>query len=91
MKSAQNASYKNNAWFVGFAPSTKPEIVVAALVLRGEHSTVAVPVAREVIKAYFDKKNGQKPLVAPAQTQERMLSKAGEVQLPAPAVGTAAR
>jgi len=91
MKSAHNASFKNNAWFVGFAPSTKPEIVVAALVLRGEHSTVAVPVAREVIKAYFDKKNGQKPLVAPAQTQERMLSKAGEVQLPAPAVGTAAR
>ena len=43
MKSAGNAGYKNNAWFVGFAPSNKPEIVVAALVMRGEHSTVAVP------------------------------------------------
>jgi penicillin-binding protein 2 len=91
MKSAQNANFKTNAWFVGFAPASRPEIVVAALVLHGGHSTVAVPVAREVIKAYFDKKSGQKPLVAPVQTQERMLSKAGEVQLPAPAVGTAAR
>jgi penicillin-binding protein 2 len=91
MKSAQNASYNNNAWFVGYAPTTKPEIVVAALVLRGEHSTVAVPVAREVIKAYFDKKNGQKPAVAPAQSQERMLSKASEAPLPAAVVGKADR
>jgi penicillin-binding protein 2 len=89
MKSSGNAGYKNNAWFVGFSPVNKPEIVVAALVLRGEHSTVAVPVAREVIKAYFDKKNGQKPLVAPAQNPERMMSKAGEVQILPPAVGTA--
>ena len=45
---------------MGYAPSDKPEIVVAALVMRGEHSTVAVPIAREVIKAYFDKKLGPK-------------------------------
>ena len=89
MKSAQNANFKTNAWFVGFAPASRPEIVVAALVLHGGHSTVAVPVAREVIKAYFDKKNGQKPLVAPAQNPERMMSKAGEVQILPPAVGTA--
>ena len=68
MKSALSADFKTNAWFVGFAPASQPEIAVAALVLHGGHSTVAVPVAREVIKAYFDKKNGQKPLVAPAQT-----------------------
>ena len=88
MKSAQSATFKTNAWFVGFAPASQPEIAVAALVLHGGHSTVAVPVAREVIKAYFDKKNGQKPPVAPAQSQERMLSKASEAPLPAPAVGT---
>ncbi len=76
MKSAQNAGFKNNAWFIGFAPSNKPEIVVAALVMRGEHSTVAVPVAREVIKAYFDKKPGQKPPPVQTQGQGRMLSKA---------------
>ena len=89
MKSAHSADFKTNAWFVGFAPASQPEIAVAALVLHGGHSTVAVPVAREVIKAYFDKKNGQKPLVAPAQTQERVLSKAGELQILPPAVGTA--
>ena len=89
MKSVQSANFKTNAWFVGFAPASRPEIVVAALVLHGGHSTVAVPVAREVIKAYFDKKNGQKPPRAPEQTQERMLSKAAEVPLPASAVGTA--
>jgi len=80
MKSEQNAGFKNNAWFVGFAPSNKPEIVVAALVMRGEHSTVAVPVAREVIKAYFDKKAAQKPPLVQTQNQPRMLSKALAVQ-----------
>jgi penicillin-binding protein 2 len=75
MKSAQNANFKNNAWFVGFAPSHKPEIVVAALVMRGEHSTVAVPVVREVIKAYFDKKNAQQPPRLETQEPVRMLSK----------------
>jgi penicillin-binding protein 2 len=75
-KSAQNASFKNNAWFVGYAPSNKPEIVVAVLVMQGEHSTVAAPLAREVIKAYFDKKAAQKPPLMQTQNQVRMLSKA---------------
>ena len=55
---ANSSEYKSTAWFVGYAPSDKPEIVVAALVQRGEHSAVAVPIVREVIKAYFDKKLG---------------------------------
>ena len=75
-KSARSASFKNNAWFVGFAPSNKPEIVVAALVMQGEHSTVAAPLAREVIKAYFDKKTAQKLPLLQTQNQGRMLSKA---------------
>jgi penicillin-binding protein 2 len=74
-KSAHNASFKDNAWFVGFAPSNKPEIVVAALVMQGEHSTVAAPVAREVIKAYFDKKAAQRLPLVQTQDQVRMLSK----------------
>jgi penicillin-binding protein 2 len=84
-KSERNASFKNNAWFVGFAPSSKPEIVVAALVMQGEHSTVAAPLAREVIKAYFDKKTAQKPPLVQTQNQVRMLSKAIEVQSTRPA------
>ena len=31
-QSAKSSEYKNTAWFVGYAPSDKPEIVVAALV-----------------------------------------------------------
>ncbi|MBI4466795.1 MAG: penicillin-binding protein 2 [Acidobacteria bacterium] len=46
-----------NAWFVGLAPRRNPEIVVAVLLEHGEHGAAAAPVAREVIKAYYDKKN----------------------------------
>jgi penicillin-binding protein 2 len=84
-KSAHSASFKNNAWFVGYAPSNKPEIVVAVLVMQGEHSTVAVPIAREVIKAYFDKKAAQKPLPGETQSPERMPSKAFAVPSSGPA------
>lgn len=46
-----------NAWFVGLSPRRNPEIVVAVLVEHGEHGAAAAPLAREVIKAYYDKKN----------------------------------
>jgi penicillin-binding protein 2 len=46
----------DNAWFVGFAPRSNPEIVVAALYEKGEHGDRAAPIVRDVIKAYFDKK-----------------------------------
>jgi penicillin-binding protein 2 len=59
---------KDNAWFVGFAPCYKPEIVVAVLFEEGEHGQFAAPIARDVMKAYFDKK------VRPS-TQTRLESK----------------
>ncbi|MCB1021949.1 MAG: penicillin-binding protein 2, partial [Acidobacteria bacterium] len=46
----------DDAWFVGFAPCEQPEIVVAALYENGEHGSLAAPIVRDVIKAYFDKK-----------------------------------
>lgn len=54
---------KNDGWFVGFAPRRNPEIVVAAVVEdTSEHGgTVAGPVVRDIVKAYYDKKN-KKPL-----------------------------
>ncbi len=73
-QSAKSSEFRNTAWFVGYAPSDKPEIVVAALVMRGEHSAVAVPVARDVIKAYFDKKSGPKPPDNQMETQAKVLS-----------------
>jgi penicillin-binding protein 2 len=73
-KSAKSSEFKSTAWFVGYAPADNPEIVVAALVMRGEHSAVAVPIAREVIKAYFDKKLGPKVPGNQMETQARIMS-----------------
>jgi len=52
----------DNAWFVGLAPARNPEIVVAVLLEHGEHGASAAPLAREVIRAYYQKK-GQRPSV----------------------------
>ena len=52
---------KTNAWFVGFAPAEKPEIVVSVLaesVVGG--GAVAAPIVKAVLEAYFDKKYPQK-------------------------------
>jgi penicillin-binding protein 2 len=82
--SARKVEYRDNAWFVGFSPSSKPEIVVAVLVMQGEHSTVAVPVARDIIKAYYQKKLSRRPLPDQLETRVRLMSKIGD-----PAPGTA--
>ena len=59
---------KDNAWFVGFAPRAAPEIVVVALYEHGAESKFAVPIVRDMLKAYFDKKTrlsaGQPPATA---------------------------
>ncbi|HEY0701760.1 MAG TPA: penicillin-binding protein 2 [Candidatus Acidoferrales bacterium] len=49
--------FKDNAWFVGYAPRRNPEIVVAVLVQGGGHGGVtSAPIARDIVKAYYDKK-----------------------------------
>lgn len=48
---------KDNAWFVAFAPRANAEIVVASLFEAGEHGASASIMVRDVIKAYFDKRN----------------------------------
>ncbi len=53
---AKSHGLKNNAWFVGFAPRSKPEIIVVALFENGEHGPNAAPIVRDVMKSYFDKK-----------------------------------
>ena len=55
----QGQEMKDNAWFVGFAPRTNAEIVVAVLFEEGVHGDRAGPIVRDVIKAYFDKKARQ--------------------------------
>jgi penicillin-binding protein 2 len=56
LKGKTGKEYKNNAWFVGFAPREAPEIVVVALFEHGAEGPLAAPIARDVLKAYFDKK-----------------------------------
>lgn len=52
---------KENGWFVGYAPRRNPEIVVAALVQGAGWGSSVAPIMRDVVKAYYDKKNGQLP------------------------------
>jgi penicillin-binding protein 2 len=57
-RAGRQSQFKDNAWFVGYAPRRNPEIVVAVLVQGGEHgASAAAPLARDVIKAYYDKKS----------------------------------
>jgi len=54
----------HHAWFVGYAPADKPEILVSVLIENGGHGGVAAaPVARQVTEAYFAKKLGLLPTV----------------------------
>jgi penicillin-binding protein 2 len=62
---------KDNAWFVAFAPCESPEISVAVLYEGGEHGYLAAPVARDVIKAYFDKKARRERDALVAKATER--------------------
>jgi penicillin-binding protein 2 len=58
-KAKNRADFKDNAWFVGFAPRRNPEIVVSVLVqsTMKHGGEIAAPIARDVVKAYYDKKN----------------------------------
>jgi penicillin-binding protein 2 len=52
--------FEDNGWFVGYAPRRNPEICVAVLVQEGgglHGGETAGPVVRDVVKAYYDKKN----------------------------------
>ena len=73
VKGKNSKDLKDNAWFVGFAPRSAPEIVVVVLFEHGEHGHFAAPIARDVIKAYFDKKarlSAQNPQPKPVKAPE---------------------
>jgi penicillin-binding protein 2 len=47
--------FRDHAWFLAFAPLEEPEILVAVLVEHGGHGgSAAAPIAREVMKKYFE-------------------------------------
>jgi penicillin-binding protein 2 len=72
-EAAHRAEYRNNAWFVGYSPSPDPDIAVAVLVMHGQHSSVAAPIAGDVIKAYFQDREKNR---TPAQLVSQVTSKA---------------
>ena len=60
-RAGRSSDLNDNAWFVGYAPRRNPEIVVSVLVQGGQHgASAAAPVARDIIKAYYDKKTAQR-------------------------------
>jgi penicillin-binding protein 2 len=59
LKHGIKGDLNDHAWFAGYAPTDKPEIVVVALAENGGHGgSAAAPLVREVMKAYFAKKLG---------------------------------
>ncbi|HXP23369.1 MAG TPA: penicillin-binding protein 2 [Candidatus Sulfotelmatobacter sp.] len=73
--------FKDNAWFVGFAPRRNPEIAVSVLVEEGGHGGVAgAPIARDIIRAYYDKKNKKNQGQITAENQRYNLKNGDEKQ-----------
>lgn len=77
-----DASFRDDAWFVGFSSRLNPEIVVAALFENGREGPLAAPIVRDVIKAFYDKKARQKQ-AGPSQNLSAAVSRPG-VALPVP-------
>ena len=79
---------KENGWFIGLAPRRDPEIVVAALVQGAGWGSSVAPIVRDIVKAYYDKKNGHTPQVStaenitPAQSTAHSLATSPTVQRP---------
>jgi len=77
---------RDNAWFVGFAPRENPEIVVVTLFEHGGLSALSAAIVRDVLKAYFDKKERVTQL---QQSQARTVASLG-LGLPAGAAAPSA-
>ena len=50
---AQAPPFPDHAWFVGFAPADKPQIVVAVFLEFGEHGYAAARIASKIIENYL--------------------------------------
>lgn len=63
---AQGPRPGDDAWFVAFAPYDEPQIAVAVVIEGGGGGgAVAAPVAREVIRAYFEDLRRRSPIAGP--------------------------
>jgi penicillin-binding protein 2 len=58
-----------HAWFVGYAPADDPEIVIAVMIEHaGEGPTIAAPLFRKLVEAYFGIEPVETPTAAPTST-----------------------
>ena len=52
---AENPQGEDHAWVVAYAPADDPKLALAVIVENGGFgSSVSVPVAREILKKYFN-------------------------------------
>lgn len=87
-KSKGRKTSEDNAWFEAFAPCQAPEIVVVVLFERFPgHGQYAAPVARDVMKAYFDKKTRLAALQQQKQAVQAQIDTLPRLGLP-PEAGT---
>jgi len=84
----KGTKFADNAWFVGYAPKRNPEICVAVLVQEsGQHGGEAAgPVVRDIVKAYYDKKNGVKSAPGTVTADGRTTSPMSNTAVVAPTV-----
>jgi penicillin-binding protein 2 len=69
---AQGPRADDDAWFVAFAPFEEPEIAVAVVVEGGGGGgSNAAPIARAVIKAYFDDQAQRQAVAADSPNNKR--------------------
>jgi len=84
----KGTKFADNAWFVGYAPKRNPEICVAVLVQEsGQHGGEAAgPVVRDIVKAYYDKKNRIPPGTVTADDRRSAPTNGAAVIAPAVAI-----
>lgn len=71
LSDAEKRRFMPHAWFVGYAPSTGPEIAVAVFVEHGEGgASTAGPIARELMVSYTKKKEQSKNIHTSSIHQE---------------------
>ena len=51
-------NYDPHSWFTGFAPFEEPQVVITVLVEQGGRTTVAVPIAKDIMTWYFANRVG---------------------------------
>lgn len=79
---------RHHGWYVGYAPADKPVIAVAVLAEHACHgNTGAVPIARDVMKAYFEKYHPDWIKPENVKGTKAQAPKAPESEIPAPAEG----